>query len=53
MIKLNEFKLNLFQLNVLLNKEEKEGFEWLLNEGIYCMRCNDVLQRWCYKTPHA
>ncbi len=42
MIKLKELKLNLFQLNVLLNKEEKEGFEWLLNEGVYCMRCNDV-----------
>ena len=42
MKKLNEIKLNTFQLNVLLNEQEKEGFEMLLNEGVYCTRCNDV-----------
>ncbi len=42
MKKLKEINLNTFQLNVLLNEQEKEGFEMLLNEGVYCMQCNDV-----------
>ena len=42
MKKLKELKLNLFQLNALLSEQEKEGFEFLLNEGVYCNRCNDV-----------
>ncbi|NQU52710.1 MAG: hypothetical protein HQ522_09250 [Bacteroidetes bacterium] len=42
MKKLKEINLNTFQLNVLLNEQEKEAFEMLLNEGVYCMQCNDV-----------
>ena len=42
MKKLKEIKLNTFQLNVLLNEEEKAGFELLLNEGVYCNKCKGV-----------
>jgi hypothetical protein len=36
MKKLNEIQINHFQLNVLLNVEQKEVFDYLLNEGVYC-----------------
>ena len=42
MKKLKEIKLSRFQLNVLLNKEEKEGFGYLLKHGVYCTRCNAI-----------
>lgn len=42
MKKLKEIKINKFQLNILLDVNEKSTFEMLLNEGVYCMQCNDI-----------
>jgi hypothetical protein len=39
MSKLPELKINRFQLNVLLNKDQKEGLNYLLNRGVYCSTC--------------
>ena len=42
MKKLKEIKLSRLQLDVLLNKEEKEDFGYLLKHGVYCTRCNEI-----------
>lgn len=42
MKKLKEIKISRFQLNVLLNKEEKEGFGYLLKHGVYCTTCGGI-----------
>ena len=42
MKKLKEIKLSHLQLDFLLNKEEKKGFSFLLNHGVYCTRCNAI-----------
>lgn len=39
MNKLAEKKINRFQLNVLLNDEQKVEFNYLLNQGVYCRTC--------------
>ena len=35
MTKHSDIKINGFQLNVLLNSEQKEGFDYLLNQGVF------------------
>jgi len=35
-----QIKINQFQLNVLLNDEQKEDFNYLLENGVYCSTCN-------------
>lgn len=42
MKKLIEIKISRLQLDILLNKEEKEGFGYLLKHGVYCTRCNTI-----------
>lgn len=42
MKKLKEIKISRFQLDVLMNKEEIEGFKYLLQHGVFCTRCNTV-----------
>ncbi len=39
MNKLPELKINRFQLNVLLNIDQKEGLNYILNRGVYCSTC--------------
>ena len=39
---MDEIKLNQFQLNILLNQEEKEDYQYILNLGIYCVRCEEM-----------
>lgn len=39
MTKQADKKINRFQLNVLLNNEQKEGFDYLLNQGVFCRTC--------------
>ena len=38
-------KLNSFQLNILLDENEKKGFQFLLNKGVYCVRCKSVCKK--------
>ena len=45
MKKLKEIKLSRLQLDILLNKEEREGFGYLLKHGVYCTRCNAICKR--------
>lgn len=37
-----EIKLNDFQLNVLLSDEEKNGYRYLLENGVYCNGCQTI-----------
>lgn len=39
---LKEIYLNQFQLNILLNEEEKEAYRYIVQEGTYCVHCKDV-----------
>ncbi len=34
-----QIQINQFQLNTLLNQEQKEGFKYLLREGVYYTTC--------------
>jgi hypothetical protein len=40
-----EIKINRFQLNVLLNDEQKEGFDYILNQNVYCGNCGGVCKQ--------
>lgn len=42
MKRLIELKINRFQLNVLLNEEQKESFDCILNQNVYCGNCGGV-----------
>ena len=42
MNKLKEIYLNQFQLNILLDEEEKEAYRFIVQEGTYCVHCKDV-----------
>ena len=50
MKKLKEITLNDFQLNVLLNEVEKNGYNFLLNNGVYCSGCGDICKKGVVKT---
>lgn len=41
MINLDDMEINKFQLNGLLNHHEKQGFKYLLENGVFCNTCND------------
>ncbi|TLX72560.1 hypothetical protein E9993_17135 [Labilibacter sediminis] len=41
MINLEDIEINKFQLNGLLNHHEKQGFKYLLENGVFCATCND------------
>lgn len=45
MNKQTEIKINRFQLNVLLNNEQKEGFDYLLNQGVFCSTCGGTCEK--------
>lgn len=45
MKKLKEITLNDFQLNVLLSEEEKNGYYYLLNNGVFCAGCGGVCKK--------
>lgn len=40
--KLKEISLNRFQLNILLNEEEKEAYQYIVQEGTYCVHCKEI-----------
>jgi len=42
---MKKIKLNSFQLNVLLDENEKERFQFLLNKGVYCIHCKSVCKK--------
>ncbi|HEX2935321.1 MAG TPA: hypothetical protein VHO72_08205 [Bacteroidales bacterium] len=42
MNKPNEIQLNQFQLNILLNDEQKQGYAFLLEKGVYCKQCDGI-----------
>lgn len=37
-----ELRVNYFQLDILFDKNEKKAFQYLLQEGVYCFRCNAI-----------
>lgn len=39
---LGDFEINQFQLNNLLNHNEKKAFKYLLDNGVFCSSCNDI-----------
>lgn len=42
---LQEIEINTFQLNILLDKTDKNGFDYLLNNGVYCSNCNSICSK--------
>ncbi|WP_075591437.1 hypothetical protein [Labilibacter marinus] len=40
MIDFNDIEINKFQLNTLLNHQEKRGFKYLLSNELLCETCN-------------
>lgn len=42
MSKLKEMSLDWVQLNNLLNQEEKDAYDFLLNNGVFCTRCSSI-----------
>ena len=42
MTKQKDILLNIFQLNRLLSDKEKGGYEYLLQDGVYCSTCKDT-----------
>ncbi len=45
MNKQTEIKINRLQLNVLLNNEQKDGFDYLLNQGVFCSTCEGTCEK--------
>lgn len=41
MSKQRDIQINPFQLSRLLNDEQKSGYVFLLNDGVYCSTCGD------------
>ena len=37
-----DIQINKFQLNILLNDEQKDGFNYLLNNGVFCSSCKGI-----------
>jgi hypothetical protein len=50
MKRLKEIKLNDFQVNVLLSDEEKSGYQYLLDNGVYCTQCQGICKKGIVKT---
>ena len=42
MIDFDDIEINKFQLNALLNHQERKGFKYLLENDVYCNTCNDI-----------
>ena len=40
-----EIKLNEFQLNAFLSEKEKNGYRYLLDNGVYCTHCQDICKK--------
>ena len=37
-----EIQINIFQLNILLDDKQKDDYNYLLNNGVFCSRCGDI-----------
>ncbi|MCT4601754.1 MAG: hypothetical protein N4A59_02465 [Marinifilum sp.] len=44
MRRFSEIKLNVFQLNILLNEEEKAAYDHIVQEGTYCVHCKEMCE---------
>ncbi|HBX52752.1 MAG: hypothetical protein A2275_08990 [Bacteroidetes bacterium RIFOXYA12_FULL_35_11] len=42
MDRLEEIPINIFQLNILLDENEKDGFEYIKNNNVYCVTCKKM-----------
>lgn len=42
MNKPQEIQLNQFQLSILLNDEQRQGYTFLLEKGVYCKQCGGI-----------
>ncbi|MDA3798513.1 MAG: hypothetical protein PF692_05470 [Kiritimatiellae bacterium] len=40
-----EIKINRFQLKVLLNDNQKEGFDYIVNHNVYCGNCGGTFNQ--------
>ncbi|WP_421919281.1 hypothetical protein [Marinifilum sp.] len=45
MNKNHEIKLNQFQLNVLLDEQEKAAYDYIVQEGTYCVHCKEMCSK--------
>lgn len=45
MNKPHEIQLNQFQLNILLNEEQKQDYTFLLEKGVYCKQCEGIADK--------
>ena len=45
MKRLTDIKINRFQLNVLLDDQQKEGFNFLVKQNIYCVTCSGFCKK--------
>jgi hypothetical protein len=45
MDKLKEIKLNRFQLNILLDEEEKAAYDYIIQGGTYCVHCKEMCEK--------
>lgn len=42
MKRLTDIEINSFQLNILLNDEQKGVYDYLLSEGVFCRTCGGI-----------
>lgn len=42
---LSELKLNKFQLNVLLNDEQKETYDYIVRQNVFCGNCGGICSK--------
>lgn len=40
-----EIRINRFQLNALLSGEQKESFDYIVNQNVYCRNCSGACKQ--------
>jgi hypothetical protein len=40
-----EIQINQFQLAILLDDEQKQGYKFMLDEGVFCAHCGGIAQK--------
>ena len=45
-----EIPINRFQLAILLNEKQKQDYQFMLDEGVFCGHCGGVAQKWIVVT---
>lgn len=45
MIRPPEIPINRFQLAILLNEQQKQDYQFMLDEGVFCSHCGGVAEK--------